>query len=140
MYEASIIAHEKKGPDREGFANLTHKMEELFTSVALVELFYASFGINECRLPRVERVTRRTCVDVHLFDGRTRIHYGSASACNGRVFVLRMDVFFHDFTYMSVNKRPDTTLGRSAMQDYFPCISCTVQFASTHRPITGTFP
>src|SRR5690606_38667555 len=62
----------------------------------LVELVNAPAGINDLLLAREERVALRADVDTQVFgEGRTRLEGIAATAGDGHVFILRMNVGFH---------------------------------------------
>ena len=67
----------------------------LLAAVALHELVNAAFGVHHGLLAGVVRMARGADVAGHGLHGGTRLDHVTASAGNGCVFVLRMNVFLH---------------------------------------------
>lgn len=68
----------------------------LLLAVALHELVNAAFRVHHGLLARVVGMACGADVAGHCLHGGTRFNHVTASAGNGCVFVLRMDVFLHD--------------------------------------------
>ncbi len=76
----------------------------LLAAVALHELVDAAFRVHHGLLAGVVRMARGADVAGHGLHGGTRLDHVTASAGNGCVFVLRMDVFLHWLTPFNLKK------------------------------------
>ena len=76
----------------------------LLAAVALHELVDAAFRVHHGLLAGVVGMARGADVAGHGLHGGTRLDHVTASAGNGCVFVLRMDVFLHWLTPFNLKK------------------------------------
>lgn len=76
----------------------------LLAAVALHELVDAAFRVHHSLLTGVVRMACGADVAGHSLHGGTRLNHVTASAGNGCVFVLRMNVFLHWLTPFNLKK------------------------------------
>lgn len=108
----------EKGPDQASVAIWPRESIKLIFSgvgVAFLETFDTAFGIDILCFARIERMTLRTRIHMHLRDGGLYIKDGSARAGNRCIGIFRMNLFLHDNnkisirTRMNIRVKPDKT-------------------------------
>ena len=66
-------------------------------AVALLEAIDTAAGVNQLLLAGEERVALGADFNAQLLLGRARLEGIAADAGHGRLLILRMDAFLHDF-------------------------------------------